>query len=121
LYSCQELRERGKVHFFQGAARKGLVLRDQAGLGIQLQFDEDAPGLDPGGFSGGMIGLAKPFCRYRCDTEFSGNQAVSINPPGKDHPAQDAAGTSIVTSANLRVHSIRSPLMIAEYVRKHVA
>jgi putative transposase len=43
-------------------------------------------------------------------------QTVWINPPAKGHPAQDAAGTTIVTSANLRVHPIPTPLMIKEAV-----
>jgi putative transposase len=43
-------------------------------------------------------------------------QAVWINPPAKKSPAQDAAGTTIVTSADLRVHPIPSLLMIKEAV-----
>ncbi len=43
-------------------------------------------------------------------------QAVWINPPAKEHSAQDAAGTTIVTSADLPLHSIPSPFMIKEAV-----
>jgi putative transposase len=43
-------------------------------------------------------------------------QAVWINPPAKKHSAQDAPGTTIVTSDDLWVHPIPSALMIKEAV-----